>query len=191
VGLGFDTVHGEAGTDTLDFSRASFGIATMLTTYRSWHLQTDALVAHAWGIENLVGSAYGDYFVGNAEANRVSGGGGNDWLIGGGGADVLTGGAGADVFEYNAITEGLDIITDFVRGAGGDRLDIKDVLVGYNPATSNIDDFVQLTGGTSTTVWANADGAGTDFVALATLQDVAMAGSLLSEMLAQGNLIVS
>lgn len=39
---------------------------------------------------------------------------GNDFLYGGMGNDSLTGGSGADRFIYNAKSEGIDLITDFV-----------------------------------------------------------------------------
>ena len=71
------------------------------------------------------------------------------------------------------------------------QLDVKDVLVGYNPASSNINNFVHLTGTTSTTVLVNADGAGPDFVAITTLQGVANSAGLLNDLITHGNLIVS
>jgi hypothetical protein len=71
---------------------------------------------------------------------------------------------------------------------GNDVLDVRDVLVDYVQG-SDVAGFVQLeTNGGSTTVRVNADGMGTDFVQLATLHGVA--GMLLNDMLAQGNLIV-
>jgi len=59
--------------------------------------------------------------------------------------------------------------------------------VGYTPA--NIANFVKLTGTTATTVAVNADGIGTDFVNIATLQGVVYTATLLNELVAQGNLI--
>jgi hypothetical protein len=50
---------------------------------------------------------------------------------------------------------------------------------------------VQLTGGASTTIAVNSDGVGSDFVAIATLNGVAMTGSLLNDMVANGNLLLS
>lgn len=84
-----------------------------------------------------------------------------------------------------------DAIADFARGATGDKLDIKDVLVGYTPGSSNIANFVRLSGTSNSTVWVNADGVGSDFLAVATLQNVAMSSTLLNDMLAQGNLVVA
>jgi Ca2+-binding RTX toxin-like protein len=142
------------------------------------------------GNDTINGGAGADTLTGGAGIDTLNGGNGNDLLIGGAGADRLTGGAGVDRYDYNAITEGLDTITGFVRGASGDKLDIRDVLVGYT-AGANINNFVQLSGGASTTVSVNADGVGTDFVALATLQNVTMTASLLNDMLASSNLVVS
>lgn len=120
--------------------------------------------------------------------NVLYGRDGDDTLEGAGGGDTLTGGPGADTFVYRSDAEGVDTITDFVPGAGGDALDIRDVLLGYEPATPGA--FVRLQGaGSDTTVLVNADGAGDDFVALATLQG--QTGLLLDDLLATNNLIVS
>jgi Ca2+-binding RTX toxin-like protein len=48
----------------------------------------------------------------------LSGGSQNDTLIGGAGNDNLTGGSGADRFVFNASTEGVDRITDFILTSG-------------------------------------------------------------------------
>jgi Ca2+-binding RTX toxin-like protein len=207
---GLDVLDGGADTDTVDFS--GFGFAVWVDfgtagTHEAWTLNSSHTWSGTWqriadftSIENLNGTRFDDLVQGNAAANQIDGGagsdtlrgeGGADVLIGGAGADTLTGGAGSDRFDYNHITHGNDTITDFARGTSGDKLDIRDVLVGYNPGSSNINSFVRLTGTSSTTVSVNADGAGSDFVALATLQNVAMSASLLNEMLANGNLIVS
>jgi len=48
----------------------------------------------------------------------LTGADGNDTLIGGSGNDTLTGGpSGSDTFVYNASSEGVDVIKDFVAGA--------------------------------------------------------------------------
>ena len=207
---GLVVFDGGADTDTADFYQFGFAVWIDLGTagtYEAWTLGSTNTSSGAWrtiadltAIENLTLTRFDDLAQGNAAANVLDGGagsdvlrgeGGNDTLIGGAGADTLTGGAGSDRFDYNSIAEGLDTITDFTRGVGGDRLDISDVLVGYTAAPSDINSFVRLSGGASTTVSVNADGVGTDFVALATLQNVAMSAGLLNELLSNGNLIVS
>ena len=51
----------------------------------------------------------------------------------GAGADTLTGGLGDDIFDYNALSEIGDSITDFEVGANGDVMDMIGLLaaVGY------------------------------------------------------------
>ena len=132
---------------------------------------------------NLVGTGASETLIGAETSDTLTGGGGGDFLVGGGGSDR---------FDYNGISEGTDTITDFTRGASGDALDIRDILVGYSPATSNINDFVQLAvSGGNTTMLVDANGAagGASFTALATLQGVT--GLLLNDLLANDNLIVS
>lgn len=51
-------------------------------------------------INNLIGSAYNDYLIGDTEINRLEGGKGNDTLEGYGGADVLDGGEGNNTASY-------------------------------------------------------------------------------------------
>jgi len=209
-----DTLDGGAANDTANYGAyttalsVNLGSAAPIIVVGSGasSANSDVLVA----IENFVSGSGNDILNGNGSANILSGGGGSDTingaagndtlnggegddiLNGGAGSDVLIGGAGRDRFDYNAINEGLNTINDFARGTSGDMLDIKDVLVGYTPGSSNINAFVRLAGTTSsTTVSVNADGVGTDFVALATLQNIAMSSALLNDLLANGNLVVA
>jgi len=206
-GTGADSMTGGAGNDTYVVDNAgdrtiealnggTDSVTTILTSYlleANVENLTFTTSAASLGTGNalanmITGGAGNDVLVGAAGNDQLAGAGGNDTLRGGAGADRLTGGTGVDTFDYNAISEGLDTITDFTRGVGGDRLDIHDVLVGFG-AGSNIANFVRFSSGASTTISVNADGVGTDFVALATLSNVAMTSTLLNEMLAQGNLV--
>ncbi|HCT98720.1 MAG TPA: hypothetical protein DF614_01170 [Methylococcaceae bacterium] len=71
-------------------------------------------------------SVFNDRLEGNANANKLSGLGGNDTLIGGAGSDKLTGGSGADTFVFKKadffsqnhtgaliFNQSVDTITDF------------------------------------------------------------------------------
>jgi Ca2+-binding RTX toxin-like protein len=139
--------------------------------------------------DTLNGRGGNDTLNGGAGNDALNGEGGKDVLVGGRGADTLTGGSGMDTFVFNSIDDGLDTISDFEEG--NDVLNIRDLLVAFNPDTSNVSQFVKLVGTDSTTLWVNADGIGTDFAALATLQNIAMTPGMLNEMVANGNLILA
>ena len=52
---------------------------------------------------------------------------GDDVLIGKGGDDTLTGNGGIDIFDYNSTVMAMTP-SRFPVGAGGDQLDLSDVL---------------------------------------------------------------
>jgi Ca2+-binding RTX toxin-like protein len=64
------------------------------------------------GLENIIGSPYADYIVGNGADNVIDGGGGPDVILGGGGNDNLYGNAGND----NITGEGG---SDYTNGGPG------------------------------------------------------------------------
>lgn len=65
--------------------------------------------------------------------DTINGGLGDDYINGGAGRDTLTGGGGADIFGFNVISESgvgaavRDLITDFIGGPNGDRLDFNGI----------------------------------------------------------------
>jgi VCBS repeat-containing protein len=135
--------------------------------------------------------------IGTAQNDTLLGTAGNDTFVGGNGADLLIGLDGADTFDYNALSEGGDTIVGFAPGAGGDRLDLQQLLMslpGYSPA--NADDYVfvfpfsSVELGQSTIVLVDSDGAGLNSLLqpVVTLQGVQ--GLTFADMLANGNLIV-
>lgn len=97
-GLGADVLDGGGGNDTVDYLDnfgavfvnldigQGFGNAAQGDTYTS--------------VENVTGSIYNDFIIGNAGANVLDGSQGNDYLIGSLGADTLIGGTGFDIASY-------------------------------------------------------------------------------------------
>ena len=106
----------------------------------------DALTGTA-GDNYLVGGDGDDSLSGLTGNDTLNGGYGNDWLLGGKGNDMLSGGAGSDVFAWQlndgaarGAAPSVDTITDFdtrAAAAGGDILDLRDLLVGEAPGASN------------------------------------------------------
>jgi Ca2+-binding RTX toxin-like protein len=101
--------------------------------------------------ETLNGGDGNDFILGGAGNDTLGGGNGNDRLVGGVGNDNLTGGVGADVFQWTFADKGVagapaaDIIVDFdvaTPAAGGDTLDLRDLLTGEN--SSNLQQYLDF-----------------------------------------------
>ena len=76
-GGGADTLDGGAGRDVLDYSASPAGVRVNLATGETsrGHAQGDSI----GGFEAVIGTAYDDHLVGDAQANRLVGGAGDDW----------------------------------------------------------------------------------------------------------------
>ncbi|WP_419827856.1 glycoside hydrolase family 113 [Sphingomonas sp.] len=142
-GAGHDTIDGGTGNDTMIggtdndtyyvdavgdrvVEAANEGTDTVKTTLASYTL--------ADNVEKLEFAGSGNAtLIGNALANLITGGNGNDVLRGGGGADTLTGGLGADKFAFlegdlgtaNGSTQTVTI-ADF-NHAQGDKIDLSGI----------------------------------------------------------------
>ncbi len=103
------------------------------------HITTDAFLEGGAGANSLTGGAGEDILLGYAGIDTLTGGDGDDILIGGPGADVMTGGAGSDTFKYVAgdLDGSTDHILDFNISAGGDKIDLHEVLQGYTSGNDN------------------------------------------------------
>jgi Ca2+-binding RTX toxin-like protein len=123
-GAGTDTLTGGTGNDTyyVDTSNdivnelANEGIDTIHTTANSYGVSLNYA-------ENLIYDGTGNFIgSGNALANLLQGGGGNDTLSGGAGADTLDGGAGIDVANYSSVTAAVGVTINLTTGVntGGD-----------------------------------------------------------------------
>jgi Ca2+-binding RTX toxin-like protein len=123
----------------------------------------------------VLGSNFDDVLLGGTGSDTLSGGLGNDLLRGGPGADNINGGAGADRIDFDSPADGVDTISGFATGAGGDVLDIADLLSwtsyanGLGGDLSNFVRFENVTGGSQLQV--DTDGAGpTGWQGVATLE---------------------
>ncbi|WP_343717832.1 calcium-binding protein [Inquilinus sp.] len=150
-GTGADVLNGGNGTDIALYDSATAAVTVNLVTGGS---AGDAAGDTYSGVENVMGSAYGDIITGSAGANALWGLAGNDVLTGGGGADALKGGAGADRFVYTAISDSTtvaanrDSINDFSH-AEGDRIDLSAIDADGNAGNGNTA-FTFLGGGAFT-----------------------------------------
>lgn len=114
-GGGLDLLGGRLGDDVLDGGRdGAYGtwagedgavtVDLAAGTATEWDGGHDTLIA----IIGAVGTESNDILRGDAVANRLEGGGGDDALFGRGGDDVLVGGVGADTLSGGAGTDTAD-----------------------------------------------------------------------------------
>ena len=145
---------GGGGTDTVE-SSVTFSLASRVNVE---HLELTGS-----GKINGTGNALANIITGNDGDNTLMGAAGNDTIVGGDGNDRLTGGTGKDTFDYNLVSDAGDIITDFVKGATGDVLDLRDILAnaGYGGTDPIGDDVLNFTkDGSNTLVTIDTDGVG-------------------------------
>ena len=140
----------------------------------------------------LYGTQFDDTLLGMAGTDFLSGNRGNDTLIGGANDDNLTGGEGADTFLFDTAALGsIDYINDF-SFTDGDKLDISQLLFGYDPLTSLIDDFITMTDSSGNTdVSVDRDGAGTAYSSEAIAVIYYQTGMDADSMITNGNLIAA
>jgi Ca2+-binding RTX toxin-like protein len=133
-------IDADGDTTALQAMSLTFDTSSPLTGTSA----ADALGGGA-GSDTLTGGGGNDTLVGGAGNDNLSGGDGNDTLVGGAGNDSLTGGAGADTFAWVLADHGsngtpaVDTIADFAAAApaaGGDILDLRDLLQGETTSTT-------------------------------------------------------
>jgi Ca2+-binding RTX toxin-like protein len=130
-----------------------------------------------------------DYLDGGAGNDTLYGGGGDDILVIGDGLDNAHGGAGADTFKLTLIDAYADNIQDF-KTSEGDKIDISQVLEGYDPLSDDIADFVQLVqNGANTELRINADGDHGGAFATAAIILGGVGGENLASLVADGHLV--
>ncbi|MFC3230920.1 hypothetical protein ACFOGJ_26985, partial [Marinibaculum pumilum] len=123
---GRDVMTGGAGTDTADYSASSDGVTVSLAQSGFQTVSASQGQDQLSGIENLVGSGHDDRLQGNAAANMISAGAGDDVVAAVQGAwngDRMDGGSGNDTlrldltagqFGAEGTLEGLQALRRFI-----------------------------------------------------------------------------
>lgn len=116
-GAGVDTIDGGSGVDTVSFSDLAQSVQV--------NLANGSAVSGPDGnslmrIENVTGTSYADYIVGNFADNKLRGLGGSDWIVASGGEDDFDGGLGNDMVSYVASSAAVLVNLGTGKGFGGD-----------------------------------------------------------------------
>lgn len=175
-GLGVDTLWGGTDNDLLYGNEGNDRLEGDENDDTLYGGNGDDVLYGETGNDILYGGGGRDDLRGGSETDILRGEGGNDSLYGddgddvlygGSGVDRLTGGLGADTFcfDANSLLSDRDTVRDFNIGED-DVMKLEGLLVGFDPLTSAIGDFVSLSesgahtlvsvdvnGTTSGTVW--------------------------------------
>ncbi|MBB3019961.1 Ca2+-binding RTX toxin-like protein [Microvirga lupini] len=121
-GAGADKLDGGSGNDWAIYRDAKAdanGNGVRINLKTNQHAGDEALGDELISIENVRGSAHRDILIGNAAANRLEGGNGDDWLYGGAGTagDTLVGGGQWNYATYEYSTDTNGIVLDLLNRA--------------------------------------------------------------------------
>lgn len=128
--IGFDTLYGGAGTDTVDYRNVAVAISGNLGGIFKFNGGYDQL----YGFENIAGTQFNDWLMGDGENNVLMGLGGDDILLGSYGTDRLDGGDGIDLASY--LGSGVPV-TVYLNASSS---------TGPEPGSWGIDYFVSIEG---------------------------------------------
>lgn len=149
-GAGADDIDGGAGSDTSSYQDSTAGVTVSLVTGLGYggYAEGDTLTS----IENLTGSWYDDFLIGNDGNNVLAGLGGNDILKGGGGADTLYGDSGNDTLKGGGGADtlnggsGIDTANYYDSGAGVFVSLYNDVASGGDAEGDELNSIENVTG---------------------------------------------
>ncbi|WP_130904697.1 peroxidase family protein [Pseudomonas sp. Sample_22] len=160
-GLGADAMNGGAGNDTFVVDNVGDSVTEALGG--GTDLVQTSLASYLLGanVENLTYTGAGNFTgTGNALANTLTGGVGNDILDGGAGADQMAGGAGNDTYIVDVVADGVFEV------AGGGTDSVQTTLASYvlgnnveNLAYTGVNNFVGNGNGLNNNI---VGGAGND-----------------------------
>lgn len=111
-GGGHDILNGGAGRDTISFAGLDRGVTFSLAAQGSDQFVQLGSSVLATGFEDILGSAGNDTLMGDASANTIKGGAGDDVLVDSAtglstGADTIDGGAGFDTVSFFGHNDGV------------------------------------------------------------------------------------
>jgi len=137
-GAGDDQMYGGAGFDFIDFSTSGSGVYVSMSSGIAIGEGHDLFS----GIEGVIGSAFADQIVGDADDNVIMAGAGMDDVNGGAGNDVIYDGSGADKIDggsgNDVIIAAVDGDNDKIFGGSGfDVVDYSDASTGMSVSLSN------------------------------------------------------
>ncbi|WP_223274994.1 M10 family metallopeptidase C-terminal domain-containing protein [Tateyamaria sp. syn59] len=147
-GAGQDYLDGGEGIDTVVYRTSASGVTVDLANGtatggdadgpvqivgRGTAIQHDILV----GFENVEGSFFDDWLIGDDQMNGFSAGVGDDTLTGGAGSDLLDGGAGSDTADYSDASSGVRLNLRHGMSEGDTYVSIE------NLSGSGFDDLVK------------------------------------------------
>jgi len=148
----------------------------------------------------LTGTSSEDALAGGSFNDALNGAAGSDLLIGGKGDDTLIGGAGADVFKWGLSDQGTnaakaaDTVTDFDNSPTGDKLDLRDLLVGEHSDQGNLANFLHFSvsaGSTKIEISSSGGFAGGTYSAAAVDQTITLSGVDLKGSFTNDNQIIN
>lgn len=145
----------DQSNDTVSYANATGMINVNLAiNYAAGFALSDTF----YGIENITGTDFDDFLAGNAVANVLNGGKGNDYFFGDEGTDTLIGDEGIDLVNYSLSTSGISIDLRSATAQGG-GLAQGDILSGIEGiiATGFNDTLIGTTGANTLIAGAGND----------------------------------